>query len=106
MLGNPVRRKLEHAYQEVEEVKADRDVAESHAVDGLTHHLSGEVGQAEDEVRLGHAHRGHHLKAVEMGWIGALEGRKEGRKDGWMDGWMDGWLHGWMDGRTDGWMDG
>ena len=63
---------LKNAYQEVEEVKADRDVAESHAVDGLPHHLSGEIGQAEDEVRLGHAHRSHHLKAVEMGRVGRV----------------------------------
>ena len=48
-------------YQEVEEVEAARDVSESDAVDGLPHHLSRQVGQAQDEVRPGHAHGGHHL---------------------------------------------
>ena len=52
-------------YQEVEEVEADGDVAEADAVDGLSHHLSGQIGQTQDEVRPGHAHRsGHYLKTI------------------------------------------
>ena len=52
-------------YQEVEEVEAARDVPESDAVDCLPHHLSRQVGQAQDEVCSGHAHRGHHLREGE-----------------------------------------
>ena len=40
-------------------------MAEPDAVDGLAHHLSGQIGQTQDEVSLGHAHSGHHLKTID-----------------------------------------